>query len=446
MVKWFNDYMISPAVPFILIVSGIFFLFRLKFFHILHPVKVIRSMFGKRDRNKDGISPIRALFLALAGTLGVGNIVGVAGAIHIGGFGAVFWMWISAFAAMLLKYAEILLAHRHRRFDPDGTPHGSAMYYIRDCFSSLRLPAVGSFIAFVFAILCVTDSLTMGCVIQINAVSHALNGVFSLPLIICGIFVSVIIGFILYHGDGMISKVTEVIVPLMSFIYIVMSLAVMLIRRSDCVSAFRSIFDDAFSFRSMGGGIIGFLTARSVRLGTIRGVLSNEAGCGTAPIAHAKSSSESAAAQGFLGIAEVFIDTILLCTMTAIVIIISYDKVSCFGNDPVMMAVHAYSAVLGDLAGYILGISILFFGFATMICWANYGIECVRYLSKSKAVTIIFEILFCVAAIVGACISPNAVWTVSDLALGLMTLINVPIICMMSKEVATVTSDTLKRL
>lgn len=446
--EFINERIVGPAVPIVLIGAGLFFLIKLGAFHLLHPIKVFRPLFAKKapSDDKNGISPVKALLLALAGTLGVGNIVGVASAISFGGAGAVFWMWISAFAAMLLKYSEIVLAHRHRRFDASGKPHGSAMYYIKDAFSATGLKRIGALLAALFAVLCIVDSLSMGCVIQVNAVSYALSGVFDLPRLLCGVFVAVSVAVILFRGGSAVSKVTEVLVPAMSGIYVILSLSVMIIERGRCADAFASIFSEAFSFRSLGGGVLGFFMSRSVRLGTIRGVLSNEAGCGTAPIAHAESNAESAAEQGVLGIAEVFIDTIVLCTMTALVVLISYDSVSQLADDPVMMTINAYSAVLGDLAGALLAISVLLFGYATVVCWAHYGVECVRYLFKRKSAVYVFEIVYCLFITAGAVIAPNDIWTISDLALGLMTLINVPVLCGMSREVKVETDGFLEKL
>lgn len=446
--EFINEKIVGPSVPVVLIGAGLFFIVKLKAFHLLHPIKVWRPLFAKKasSANKKGIPPIRALLLALAGTLGVGNIVGVASAISFGGAGAVFWMWVSAFAAMLLKYSEIVLAHRHRRFDASGRPHGSAMYYIKDCLASPGLKCVGCFLAALFAVLCTVDSLTMGCVIQVNAVSYALSGVFDFPKLICGVIVAISVAAILIKGSSAVSKVTEVLVPVMSGIYVILSLSVMIIKSELCAQAFASIFSEAFSFKSLGGGVLGFLMSRSVRLGTIRGVLSNEAGCGTAPIAHSESNAGSAAEQGVLGIAEVFIDTIVLCTMTALVVIISYDSVSHLSEDPVMMTINAYSAVLGGWAGALLAISVLLFGYATIVCWAHYGVECIKYLFNKESAVYIFETVYCLFIAAGAVIAPNDIWTISDLALGLMTLINVPVLCAMSREVKIETDGFLKRI
>ena len=198
---------------------------------------------------------------------------------------------------------------------------------------------------------------------------------------------------------------------------------------------FYSIFTSALSSASASGGILGFLLSRALRYGTMRGLVSNEAGCGTAPAAHATSNTKSAVEQGFFGIFEVFIDTVVLCTMTAIVVIISYPSVKHFGNNFIMMTISAYSAVLGGFTEYFLLISVLCFAFATIICWAHYGMESVRYLSDSKMSVNIFIIIYSVSVLAGALIKSDFIWDCADFAIGAMTIINVTVICLMSKEV-----------
>lgn len=448
MIEFLNTYVFGLAVPVLLIVAGVFFLFRLKFFHILHPSVILKTLCAKSD--SDGMSPLRALSLALAGTLGVGNIVGVASAIYLGGVGSIFWMWISAAAAMLLKYAETVLALRHRRRGDDGAYHGGAMYYIKDAFSAVGLGRVGGAVAAVFALLCIVNALSMGCVIQVNAVSRALLGVCNIETAFTGGVLAVLTAGVIIGGREGISRLTERLVPFMTVAYVVMSVAVMIIR-ADCVpSALCAIFEDAFRADSALGGVIGFVLSRGVRFGTMRGLMSNEAGCGTAPIAHAGSSAKCAAQQGIWGIVEVFVDTVVLCTMTAVVIIISLDEVSIYGTDPIMMTLRAYSSVLGGWSEYVMAAMVLFFGFATVICWAHYGMECVSYLSARSAWRRTWQWAFIAsygaAVAVGAVTAPDSVWGVADLALGAMTVINLAVICSMSGEVVGETREYISAI
>lgn len=443
MLDFVNKYILGAATPPALMAAGIFFAFRLRFFNLTHPAAVWRTLSAPSG---DGMSPLRALCLALAGTLGVGNIVGVASAIYLGGVGAIFWMWVSAAAAMLLKYAETVLALGHRRVTPDGVCHGGAMYYIKDFFTGRRLPRVGSGLAAIFAILCIADALSMGCVIQVNAVSRSLYGVCGLGTAFTGGALAVITFFVLASGRDGIAALTGRLVPFMTLIYIVMSVAVMILKRDGLGNAFESIFAAAWRPDSAVGGVAGFVLARGVRYGTMRGLMSNEAGCGTAPIAHSGSNAAYPAQQGIWGIIEVFVDTIVLCTMTAVVIILSLDSVICFGADPIMMTLKAYSAVLGQWSEYVMCIMVLFFGFATVICWGHYGMECVGYLSSRRVWRQIFTAVYAVAVLIGAVSAPERTWEIADLALGLMTLINLAVICPMSGEVIQATKEYLKSM
>lgn len=439
MIEFVNKYLIGTSVPVLLIIAGVFYLVLLKGRPLKTPIRMIKTMLSPNEDEKSGISPFKSVTMALAGTLGVGNIVGVAGAIALGGFGSVFWMWISALAAMILKYAEISLAVSHRRKRGEEN-HGGAMYYIEDHFVRKRKPRFGKALAFIFAALCAAVSFGIGCVMQVNAVSSSFKGVFGVPTWICGAILAVMTAVVITKGARGISKLTEWLVPLMSLGYIVMSVVVMVICRDRLPEAIGRIFSDAFTVRSSFGGVFGFLFSDAIRYGTMRGLLSNEAGCGTAPFAHAASSTKEPAKQGTWGIFEVFIDTIILCTMTAVVIILNYDDACAYSSDGIMMTVKAYSAVLGKSAEYFLCAAILLFAYATVICWAHYGIECVSYMFKNKKrASSLYAAAFCVIAFVGAIVAPDSVWTLADFSIGSMTVINVIVICFMSGEVRELT-------
>ncbi len=439
MLEFFNKYLFGIGVPIILIVAGIYFIFLLKGFHITK-IKSIVNVFT-RKQTTSGTSPIKALMLALAGTLGVGNIVGVSAAIYLGGFGAVFWMWISAFLAMLLKYAEIVLAIRHRRFDKEGVPHGSAMQYISDYFINIGASSSGKLIAGIFAIFCIVNSLSMGSMIQINAVSTSFYDIFHIKPVISGIILSGLTALIISKGSKRIINITDKLVPLMTLGYVILSLAVIILRRNEIDDALKLIFSDAFSINSTVGGVMGFLLSRGIRYGVMRGLVSNEAGCGTAPSAHATADTKSPVEQGFFGIIEVFVDTILLCTMTALVVILSYSEVAYFGSNFIMMTIGAYSSVLGKWAEYFLAAAVLFFAFATVICWAHYGFECCFYLDKKKRLLLPYTVLYVVCVFLGTIIDAKIIWDIADFSIGAMTLINVVIICLMSREVKKETDE-----
>ena len=448
MLEFLNDNIISLITPILLILSGLYFSIRLKFFYIRHPVKIIRSML-KRQK-KDGISPFRAVTLALAGTLGVGNIAGVASSIAIGGFGSVFWMWISALVAMVLKYAEITLAIKHRRTDSStGEHHGGASYYIYDHFAKNGKKIFGKALATVFALLCIVNAITMGCVIQSNAVSTSFEGVMNIKPWIIGATVALLCVIVISGNARWISSFSEKTVPIMTLGYIVLSLAVLAARRELICDAFAAIFKSAFTLRSAAGGVAGFGISRALKAGTMRGLMSNEAGCGTAPTAHAAAETDSPAKQGFWGIFEVFVDTILLCTLTALVIIVASlggsQSILLYKENPMMMTIKAYSSVLGGWSEYFMTISVLLFAFATMICWAHYGKESILYITKKRPFTVAYILIYCLFIFIGALTAPKLAWLAADLALGIMTIINLTVLFLMSDEVVDETDKFFGR-
>ncbi len=426
----FGRYILGAAVPIMLIGLGIFFLIYLGFFFILKPKKAFSVL--RSSGSGKGVSSFGALTVALAGTLGVGNIVGVASAIILGGAGAVFWMWISAFAAMVLKYAEIVLAHKHRRRSNNGIC-GGAMYYIEDFFGGRMGKTLGS----IFAILCLVNSLSMGCMLQSNAVSSSLGEISDISPVLTGIVLALICGAVILRGVYDISPLTSVIIPVMTVLYVCMSAVVMWQFRDGIWEVLALILSEAFSAESASGGIFGFLLSSQIRYGCMRGLLSNEAGCGTAPIAHAASRAERAAEQGIWGIIEVFVDTILLCTLTALSILLVFgDGTGGFATGEEMkLVIASYGAALGEKSALLMTVMVFFFAFATIICWAYYGTVTLGYLTKSRWAQIIFKIIYTVCIFLGACRISGIVWQMADFALGSMTVINLIILFLMRKEI-----------
>ncbi len=445
MLEFINTNVISVITPIMLLLSGLFFSFKLGFFYARHPIKIIKSML--RRQKKGGISPFRAVTLALAGTLGVGNIAGVASSIAIGGFGSIFWMWISALVAMVLKYAEIVLAIAHRRAE-NGEYRGGASYYIYDFFATKGKKLFGKILGAIFAILCIINAITMGGMIQANAISSSFDGVFHLPEWAVGAMVALLCVIVISGNAKWVSMFSEKTVPLMTVGYILLSVAVLSVKNEFIGEAFAVIFKDAFTPESAAGGVLGFLVSRGLKAGCMRGLMSNEAGCGTAPTAHAAAECRSPAAQGFWGIFEVFVDTILLCTLTALVIIVAIlggGNVLQFASDPMMMAIKAYSSVLGGWSEYYMTISVFLFAFATIVCWAHYGKESIVYLTKKKLPVALYVILFSLFVFVGAISAPKSAWLAADLALGVMTIINLAVLFPMSGEVKKETDAFFKK-
>lgn len=428
--NFFGRYILGGLLPVILIGLGVYFLFLLRFFFIAKPGKFFSSLTNKGKGQ--GTSSFGALTVALAGTLGVGNIVGVASSIILGGAGSVFWMIVSAFAAMVLKYAEIVLAHRHRRIS-EGVIRGGAMYYIEDFIGG----TLGKVLGGIFAIFCIVNSISMGCMLQSNAVAVSFGEISEVSAVLIGAVLAVICGAVIIKGVHDISPLTSVIIPLMTVLYVGMSAAVIWFYRDSISGVVSLIFDDAFSYRSISGGFFGFFLSNQLRYGCMRGLLSNEAGCGTAPMAHASSRAEKAAEQGIWGIIEVFVDTVLLCTLTAFSILLVFGE-SAYefeSGEEMKLIIAAYGAVFGKSSALLMTVMVFFFAFATIICWAYYADVTLGYLTSSKLAANIFKIVYIICIFIGSCHISDAIWTVSDIALCFMTLINLIILFLMRKEI-----------
>ena len=422
------------VTPLLLFAVGLLYLVSLRGFFLLHPLRCVKLLFGYRPAG--GISPFRALTVALAGTLGVGNIVGVASAIYFGGPGAVLWMLVSALIAMVLKYAEITLALRHRRVSPDGLPIGGAHHYVRDGLTRAGMPLVGEILSVIFALLCLLNALTMGSLLQVNAVAGAMERGFSIPPMITGVGVTVLAVTAVRGGAKRISALTEKLVPLMTVGFLVACIAVLILRRERIPEALHAIWRDALHPRTAASGACGFLLSKGVRLGVMRGLVSNEAGCGTAPMAHAAADVDLPARQGLFGLVEVLVDTVLLCTVTALCILVSDSGPAAFGADTVKTAQAAFSSVLGNWAEWFFALAMLLFGVATVICWAHYGMTCADYLGRgSKAVRGLFAALLAVSLMLGAVTAPTLAWSIADTAIALMTVLNLSVLLLMKKEV-----------
>lgn len=429
--------LLLTAVPILLFGTGLFYLLRLRGFYLLRPLLWIRKLFDQKGG--DGISPFRALTVALAGTLGVGNIVGVASALYLGGPGAIFWMLVSALVAMVLKYAEITLALRHRRRDAQGAWRGGAPYYMEDGMSSMGFPKAGRFVAALFALLCVVNALTMGSFLQVNAAASAMKEGFGWPPLLTGLGIAIPAVITVLGGAKRISWLTEKLVPFMTVGFLVVCGAVLILRRDRIPAAVGSILTEALEPVSAGGGIVGFLTSGGLRYGVMRGLISNEAGSGTAPMAHASADTSSPARQGLFGLVEVFVDTVLLCSITALCILVSDTGAYAFGEDVTHTAQAAFSSVLGEWAGGFFALSILLFGAATVICWGHYGLTCVGYLTEGKrgarASVGGFVVILALTLILGAVTVPALAWSLADAAISVMTLLNLVMLLCMSREV-----------
>ncbi len=437
-----NKYLSGTLVPIALFSCSCFFFIILRGRPIINPRIILKSVFRRRKGN--GTSPVRAVIFALAGTLGVGNIVGVASAIALGGAGAVFWMWVSAFFAMILKYGEVVLAVLHRR-SKNGENYGGATYYMTDYFNLRKKNFTGVIYSFFFAALCLANGFTMGSIIQSNAIAQSFEASFEIsPVWVGGMLAILCIIVFLFNGKRVFS-LCEKLVPFVSALYILMCVAVIFRSCDKVPSVVAEIFEGAFSVSAIGGGGLGFLISSALRYGTIRGLFSNEAGCGTSPIAHATADTDSPCEQGFLGIIEVFIDTVIVCTLTAFVILLNKDVVFSFTDNPMLMVYSAFLVSLGDISGVLLSVSVFLFAFATIVCWGYYGKECIYFVSRNSSKEKAYYAIYIFTVFIGSYISLDAVWQIADFAVGVMTLMNLFVLGKMSGEIRDETYKYFKK-
>ncbi len=428
--EWLNAYMFGPALPIVIFGTGLFLMIKYGAFIITKPSAIIKVLAQKNDDK--GISPFKTAMLALASTLGVGNIVGVSTAIFSGGPGAVFWMTVSAIVAMPLKYGEVVLAMKHRIRDNEEY-RGGAMYY-------MQYRMKGKALGIIFAVLCLINAMTVGNIVQINAASESFENVFSVNPIYFGIAASVVIFISIYKGTNRVSSITSLLIPIVTVCYIMLSLVILFMNLGRMGEIVTLILKEAFNFKAMAGGVGGYAIIKAMRYGVARGIMSNEAGSGTSPIAHAKSNLKSPVEQGFWGIFEVFADTVVMCNLTAFVILLSFDEfVLGKGLNGMSLVIASYGKYIGNTASVIIAVSVMLFAYATVICQGFYGGECVYYLTKNERIMKAYRLIFCAVTIYGAVANTGIMWTVTDLNISLMTVINTVCICIASGDIKRIT-------
>ena len=443
-----NSFAWGPLMLLLLVGTGIYLTIKVNWLQVTHFGRILKNtvgtLFKKQDSKDHGanISPFQAVTTALAGTVGTGNISGVTGAIFTGGAGAVFWMWVAAFFGMITKYAEILLAMKYRIKDENGVYHGGPMYYIEN-----GIGKNWKWLAVIFCLLGGFASFGIGNIAQSSEISGALTDLFKLPPLASGILIAVVVALVTLGGIKRIGKVTSLLVPFMSVFYIVAGIILILMRITHIPAVFGQIFAGAFSFKSVGGGLFGYTIMMAMKQGFARGVFSNEAGLGSAPIAHAASSTEEPCEQAIWGVFEVFIDTIVICSITAFAVLLSgildvEGGLSAFASKGAAAAAAFNTILPGTLGGKIIELSLLFFALSTILSWAYYGENCWGYLTKNNKVFILaYKIIFSLVCIVGAMGSGTLMWDIADTLNGLMAIPNLIALLMLSGVVAKVTKD-----
>ena len=409
----------------------------------------IGRMLKKREASDGALTPFQAVCTALAATVGTGNLAGVAGAIAIGGPGAVFWMWISALLGMCTKFSEVTLAVHFREKNAEGDLVGGPMYYIKN-----GLKKQWHWLAYLFAAFGVLTVFGTGNATQVNTITTAIDsalynyGVISeqnvstLNLVI-GIILAVLIGLILLGGIKRIGQVAEKLVPFMAVIYIILAIGVVILNYRNIPTVFASIFKGAFSPASVTGGAVGSFFM-SMKKGVSRGIFSNEAGLGTGSIAHACADTRKPVKQGFFGIFEVFVDTIVICTLTALVILCSGVPVGYGDAAGADLTILGFTSTYGSWVSIFTAIAMCCFAFSTIIGWGLYGTRCVEFLLGTRA-NRPFMILYALVAIVGATMELGLMWNIAETFNGLMVIPNLIAVFLLSGVVVRLVKEYFDR-
>lgn len=401
----------------LLVGTGIILTVILRFINLRKLPSAVRLIFApiKSEKAEGDISPFQALTTALSATVGTGNIAGVATAVTLGGPGAVFWMWVCAFFGMATKYSEAVLAVKYRRHLEDGTISGGPMIYLS---RGLGLKWLGV----VFAVFGVIASMGIGNMVQSNSVSLAFNETFGIPSLATGIFLSILTAAVILGGIKRIGTVTAKVIPVMALFYVGFALVILALNISALPGVIILIFKHAFSPCAAGGGFAGAAVAQAVRFGFARGIFSNEAGLGSSPIAHAAARTDSPVRQGLIAMTEVFIDTIVICSMTAFIILLS-PEVWQSGLESSALTAHAFNTFLPGVGKYVVAISLAAFAYSTLLGWSYYGEECIEFLLGIRA-RLPYRIVFCLLVIAGSYAQVSLVWNFSDAANGAMAIPN----------------------
>ena len=437
-VKAVSDFFWNNILLFLLCGTGIYFTLRLKLIQVRKFGEGMRRLFGGFNLNgkkadHEGMSSFQALTTAIAAQVGTGNITGCATALASGGPGAIFWMWVSAFFGMATIYGEAVLAQKFRT-TVNGHVTGGPIYYIRAAFKG----RFGAFLAGFFSVAIILALGFMGNMVQSNSIGAAFSNAFPIPALVVGFFVAAVSAFIFIGGVKRIASVTEKLVPVMAVFYIVGCLIILFINRSTLLNCFQQIFVLAFQPQAMAGGVAGVTVKTAMRFGVARGLFSNEAGMGSTPHAHALAKVERPQDQGVIAMMGVFIDTFVILTLTALVILSSGALAS--GEEGTALAQLAFNQAFGSFGNIFIAICMLFFAFSTIIGWYFFGEVNVKALFGEKAVRI-YSIIVVGFVVVGSALKVDLVWNLSDLFNGLMVIPNLIALLALSGLVARIAKE-----
>lgn len=430
-VQKINGYLSDYVLIVLLVGAGLYFSIRTRFVQVRCFGEGMRRVFGSIKLNggkqHGGFSSFQALATAIAAQVGTGNIVGACGAILIGGPGAIFWMWIIAFFSMATIYAEAVLAQETRVVDADGTVHGGPVYYIKRAFTG----GFGKFLAGFFAVAIIIALGFIGSMVQSNSIGESLSNATGVPTWIIGLVVALLSGYVFLGGSHRVASWAEKIVPVMACLYIIGGLAVLIARIRFIPETFGMIFRYAFEPQAIIGGSFGFALKQAVSQGVKRGLFSNEAGMGSTPHAHAMAKVSCPHEQGVVAMVGVFIDTFVVLTMTALVVISTLyagngilASGAAEGISKTNMAQIAFSSIMGNTAGSLfVAICLMFFAFSTILGWNFFGRINVEYLFGKKAVPV-YSVIAVVLIFLGSCVSNDLAWELSDMFNQLMVIPN----------------------
>ena len=444
-----NNFIWGVPAMICIVGVGLFLSFRTKFIQIRkfpYAMKVtFGRMFKKREASDGALTPFQAVCTALAATVGTGNVAGVAGAIAIGGPGAVFWMWMSALLGMCTKFSEVTLAVHFREKNKDGDYVGGPMYYIKNGLKKHWL-----WLAYLFSAFGVLTVFGTGNATQVNTITTAIDSaLFNYNIIsedtaptlnlIIGIVLAVLIGLILLGGVKRIGQVAEKLVPFMAVFYIILAIGVVVININHVPEVFSDIFKGAFNPASVTGGVVGSFFM-SMKKGVSRGIFSNEAGLGTGSIAHACADTRKPVKKGFFGIFEVFVDTIVICTLTALVILCSGVPVGYGQAAGAELTISGFTSTYGGWVSIFTAVAMCCFAFSTIIGWGLYGTRCIEFLFNSR-VNKPFMLVYSLVAIVGATLNLDLLWSVAETFNGLMIIPNLIAVFMLSGVVVKMVKE-----
>jgi AGCS family alanine or glycine:cation symporter len=432
-----NGIVWGPLIIILIIGTGTYLSVMTKFFSITKLGYVLKNtllkMFSKDDKGEGEVTAFQAVATALAATVGTGNIAGVATAIALGGPGAVFWMWLAAIMGMTTKFAEVVLAVNYREKTPDGRFVGGPMYYITN-----GLGKNWKWLAVIFAVFGTFASFGIGCMVQSNSVALSAQSTFGVPVLATGIILAVLTAAVIVGGIKRIGAFTEKLVPFMAALYILGGLWLLIANVSKVPAAFALIFTNAFTGTAAVGGFTGTVMMQAIRYGVARGIFTNEAGLGSAPIAHAAATTDHPVRQGLWGVFEVFTDTIVICSITALAILVTGVWQS--GESGAVLSAMAFDTGLPGIGRYIVSVGLILFAYSTILGWEYYGERCLEYLFGTKPI-MAYRIIWVVAVIVGAVGGLTFMWDLADTLNGLMAFPNLVGLLMLSPVVFKLTKE-----